>query len=78
MSDDQERSYKTRGRAAPHNHMVYQKYLEALNLDASDDQDLKSRGLKSEQIGAAGYKTKPSNRTKLSPKSLNKKNKASR
>jgi len=70
MSDDQERSYKTRGRAAPHNHMVYQKYLEALNLDASDDQDLKSRGLKSEQIGAAGYKTKPSNRSTKAAEAL--------
>lgn len=65
MSEEKkEQSYKTRGVAAPHNHMVYDRYLTSLSLDAADSQSLMMRGLSSKQIQIAKYGTKPTNRNK--------------
>lgn len=61
---EQEKSYKTRGRAAPHNHMVYEKFSSSLGLNEADFSSLAKRGLTGEQISKAKYFSKPTNNSK--------------
>lgn len=63
---DAEKSYKTRGRAAPHNHLVYEKYSSSLELSGEHHNSLQKRGLTGEQITKAKYFSKPTAKSKKS------------
>jgi len=61
MSDN--KTYGTRGRAAPLNHRVYTLYLEQMGIGSEHHAQLKKRGLNSENIQKAQYGTKRTNNT---------------
>ncbi len=56
-------SYPERGRASPHSSQVYDHFLSQLGLSTADHSHLLKRGLSSEQIKAARYATKKSNKS---------------
>lgn len=63
-------TYKDRGKAQPHNHQVYIEYYQKLQLDDGDFKSFLDRGLTSEQIQAAGYKSKRTNKSKIASGAL--------
>lgn len=63
-------TYKDRGKAQPHNHQVYVEYYQKLQIDDVDFKSFLDRGLTSEQIQAAGYKSKRTNKSKIASGAL--------
>jgi hypothetical protein len=64
-------SYQTRGLAAPHNHQVYDSFLNQLGLKTDDYTHLSGRGLTSEQIKICGYSTKRANKSNETLQAIN-------